>query len=174
MNAISVRAVCQLHLHDPVLKDQIARLIDNEDEICSYCGASGAVAFDFLQEEVDQVVHRFFKPAQESPYPWDEVEDGSAGPIYDISEVLKDELPIADALDDEVYDDVLASFVDPQWIRFHKYELRQRDQDQLWWAEFCHIVQYERRFSSPTGPCLAIVGEGIRPSQGMYCTALVT
>lgn len=88
-----------------------------------------------------------FQPAQEWNAPWEDVESGDETPVYDLQELLDGELGLCEAVDEDLYHEIEASFGDDtMWMTRHQYDLRQRDADLLGWAEFRSLIMHKSRY----------------------------
>ncbi|MDP9442096.1 MAG: RES domain-containing protein [Actinomycetota bacterium] len=138
--------VCLRHVNDDALASRVREFIDDETT-CDLCQAAGAVAIDVITNVVRTAIYERFKPAQDWNAPWDEIESGEESRVYDLGELLDGELGLFDAVDEDLYEAIDASFgSDTMWVTTFEYDMRPRDKDVLGWSEFRSLVQHKSRY----------------------------
>ncbi len=138
--------VCLAHIRDEAFRSRVERFVD-EDAVCDLCGAMNAVVIDVVTEIVQSAISDRYKPAPEWNAPWDEIESGEGPEVHYLTELLDGYLALFDAVDDELYEAIEASFGDDtMWVTTFEYDLRPRDKDVLGWSEFRELVQHKSRY----------------------------
>ena len=116
---------------------------------CSFCGCddSPTAPFEKLCRYMRECLKKFFSFAAEN-LPYESREGGYLGKHWDTYDLLCDELQLdlSRDLDGRLLSNLSIKIGDEIWCEYDWLSLDYDELLNLWWKEFCRIIQHERRF----------------------------